>query len=142
MPFRMHKVQVWSADIPDRPGAAAAILERLARAEVDLEFVLTRPKRDDPQTSVIYLAPIVEPEHIQAAREAGLSLARDIAMLCLDGENRPGLGYDIMSRIAVAGINLRGLSVSTVNHRFITYLAFDNADDLTLAIQLLATLPD
>jgi hypothetical protein len=142
MPFRMHKVQVWSAAIPDRPGAAAAILERLARAEVDLEFVLTRPKRDDPQSSVIYLAPIVEPEHVEAAKAAGLSPARDIAMLILEGENRPGLGYDIMSRIAVAGINLRGLSVSTVNHRFVTYLAFDNADDLTLAIQLLATLPD
>jgi hypothetical protein len=142
MPFRMHKVQVWSAAIPDRPGAAAAILERLARAEVDLEFVLTRPKRDDPHSSVIYLAPIVEPEHIEAARTAGLSPARDIAMLNLEGDDRPGLGYDIMSRIAVAGINLRGLSVSTVNHRFVTYLAFDNADDLTLAIQLLATLPD
>lgn len=142
MPFRMHKVQVWSTAIPDRPGAAAAILERLARAEVDLQFVLTRPKRDDPQSSVIYLAPIAEPEHIEAAKSAGLSPARDIAMLLLEGEDRPGLGYDIMSRIAVAGINLRGLSVSSVNHHFVTYLAFDNADDLTLAIQLLATLPD
>jgi hypothetical protein len=138
----MHKVQVWIGDIPDRPGAAAAILERLARAGVDLEFVWTRPKREDPRESVICLAPIVEPEHVQAAREAGLSPARDISMLCLEGDNRPGLGYDIMSRIAVAGINLRGLSVSTVEHHFVTYLAFDNADDLTQAIRLLATLPD
>src|SRR5262245_29793112 len=123
MPFRMQKVQVWAGDIPDRPGAAAAILERLARAGVDLEFVLTRPKRDDPQQSVIYLAPIVEPGHVQAAKDTGLAPARDVAVLCLDGDNRPGIGYDIMSRIAIAGINLRGLSVSTVERRFVTYLA-------------------
>jgi hypothetical protein len=142
MAFRMHKVQVWCGEIPDRPGAAAAILERLARAGVDLEFVFTRPNRDNPQTSVIFLAPFVEPEHVQAAKEAGLAPARDIAMLCVEGDNRPGIGYDIMSRIAVAGINLRGLSVSTLEHRFASYLLFENADDLTLAIQLLATLPD
>src|SRR6516225_3802304 len=107
MAFRMHKVQVWTGDLPDRPGAAAAILERLAHAGVDLEFVFTRPRRDDPQVSQMFLAPIVEPEHIQAAKKAGLTQARDIAMLCVEGDNRAGIGYEIMSRIAVAGINLR-----------------------------------
>jgi predicted amino acid-binding ACT domain protein len=71
-----------------------------------------------------------------------LTPSRDTAMLRVEGDNRPGLGYDLMSRIAVAGINLRGLSVSTFEHHFTTYLAFENADDLTTAIQLLATLPD
>jgi hypothetical protein len=138
MAFRMHQVQVWSGDMPDRPGAAAAILERLAHAGVDLEFVLTRPQRDDPNQSAVFLAPIVEAEHVQAARAVGLTPARDIVMLCVEGDNRPGLGYEIMSRLAVAGINLRGLSVSTLEKRFICYLALDNADELALAIQLLA----
>src|SRR5262245_36094716 len=142
MAFRMHKVQVWTADIPDRPGAAAAILERLAHAGVDLEFVFTRPRRDNVQLSQMFLAPIVESVHVQAAKEAGLTPARDISMLCVEGDNRAGIGYDIMSRIAVAGINLRGLTVSIINHRYAAYLAFDNADDVTMAIQLLATLPD
>lgn len=142
MAFRMHKVQVWTADIPDRPGAAAAILERLAHAGVDLEFVFTRPRRDNLQVSQMFLAPIVDPAHIEAAKQAGLTPARDISMLCVEGDNRTGIGYEIMSRIAVAGINLRGLTVSIINHRYAAYLAFDNADELTMAIQLLATLPD
>lgn len=140
MAFRMHKVQVWSGDISDRPGAAAAKLELLARAGADLEFVFTRPKRTDPDASVIFLAPIEGPAQSEAARRVGLEPARDIAMLCVEGENRPGMGYELMSRLAVAGINLRGLSVSTVNHQFAAYLAFDNADDATMAIQLLASL--
>jgi hypothetical protein len=140
MAFHMHRVQVWSGDISDRPGAAAAKLEMLARAGADLEFVFTRPKRSEPDTSAIFLAPIEGPEQTEAARRVGLEPARDIAMLCVEGDNRPGIGYELMSRLAVAGINLRGLSVSTLNQQFAAYLAFDNADDATMAIQLFASL--
>jgi hypothetical protein len=136
----MHKVQVWSGDLPDRPGAAAATLERLARAGADLEFVFTRPHPQRAEVAVIFLAPINGPQQTEAARAAGLAPARDIAMLCVEGENRPGIGYEIMSRLAVAGINLRGLTVSTLNQQFASYLAFDHADDASLATQLLASL--
>ncbi len=136
----MEKIQVWSAEIPDRPGAAAAKLELLARAGADLEFVFTRPSRAAPDRSTIFLAPIVGPEQTKAAEAAGLAPARDTAMLRVEGEDRPGLGYDLMSRLAVAGINLRGLSVSTVHHQFAAYLAFDSADDAALAVRLLAGL--
>jgi prephenate dehydratase len=140
MAFGMHKVQVWSGDLPDRPGAAAAKLELLARSGADLEFVFTRPKPGEPGTTVMFLAPIDGPEQTQAARAAGLAPARDIAMLCVEGDNRAGIGYELMSRLAVAGINLRGLSVSTLHRQFAAYLAFDNADDASLAVQLLASL--
>jgi hypothetical protein len=140
MAFHMHKVQVWCGEISDRPGAAAAKLELLARAGADLEFVFTRPKRTDPEASVIFLAPINGSEQTEAARRVGLEPASDIAMLCVEGDNRPGIGYELMSRLAVAGINLRGLSVSTVNHQFAAYLAFDSADDVAMAVQLFASL--
>src|SRR5437764_6490095 len=117
MPLRIHAVQVWSAEIPDQPGAAAAKLEQLSRAGADLEFVFTRPHPSEPGTGVIFLAPIVGPEQVEAARAAGLAPARDIAMLCVEGDNRPGLGFEMMSRLAVAGINLRGLSISSVGDR-------------------------
>ena len=50
MPLRIHAVQVWSAEIPDKPGAAAAKLEQLSRAGADLEFVFTRPHPTEPGT--------------------------------------------------------------------------------------------
>ncbi len=140
MPLRIHAVQVWSAEIPDQPGAAAAKLERLSRAGSDLEFVFTRPHPTEPGVGVIFLAPIVGPEQVAAARDAGLAPARDIAMLCVEGDNRPGLGFEMMSRLAVAGINLRGLSISTVGERVAAYLAFDSADNASLGRQILVTL--
>jgi hypothetical protein len=140
MSLQIRKVQVWSGEIADRPGAAAATLERLVRAGADLEFVFTRPHPKQPDTSVIFLAPISGPAQIHAAREAGLAPALDVAMLCVEGDNRQGIGYEIMSRLAVAGINLRGLSISSLGSRFAAYLAFDGPDTATLALQLLATL--
>ncbi len=142
MAFRMHKVQVWSADIPDRPGAAAAKLEMLAQAGVDLEFVFTRPHRNKSDASQIFLAPIVGPDQVKAARSAGLAPALDVFMLCLEGDYRPDLGYEVMSRLAVAGINLQGISVSHLGNQFAAFLAFNSQDHITQAIQLLAGVHD
>jgi hypothetical protein len=138
MGFRMHKVQVWSAEIEERPGAAAAKLEILARAGADLEFVFTRPIENAPHKTALFLAPIQGTDQLQAAHMAGLEPAREMAMLCLEGDNRPGIGYELMYRLAVAGINLPGMSISAVGNRFAAYLAFHNPDDVTLAIRLFA----
>jgi hypothetical protein len=140
MTLAIRKVQVWSGEFPDRPGAAAAKLEQLARAGADLEFVFTRPSRSNPDVSVLFIAPVAGPEQTKGARDAGLGPALDVAMLCVEGPNRAGIGYEIMSRLAVAGINLRGISISALGGRFNAYLAFDNADVATMALQILATL--
>jgi hypothetical protein len=140
MSLQIRRVQVWSAAIPDRPGAAAAKLAYLSEAGADLEFLFTRPHPTQAMTSVLFLAPIVGPEQIQAARAAGLTPADDVVMLCVEGENRAGIGYQLMSSLAVAGINLRGISVSSIGHRYVAYLAFDDADIATMAIQVLAEL--
>src|SRR5438045_2957640 len=118
MAFQMYRVQVWSGEVSDRPGMAAAKLELLAQAGADLAFIFTRPKPGDPETSLIFLAPVTGPEQIQAAQKAGLEPARDMTMLCVEGDNRPGIGYQMMHHLAVAGIALRGLSISSVGNRF------------------------
>jgi hypothetical protein len=141
MAFKMHKVQVWSGEVPDRPGAAAAKLEILARAGANLEFIFTRPVPANPEIMTVFLAPISGADQVQAAQSAGLAPARDIAMLCVEGDDRPALGYDIMSRLAIAGVNLRGMSISALGGRFAAYLAFDNPDVVTQAIQVLAGVP-
>ena len=140
MAFRIHRVQVWSGPLSDQPGAAAAKLEALSRAGADLEFVFTRAEPTRDGAGVIFLAPIVGPEQAQAARSVGLAPAHDIAMLCVEGDNRPGIAYQVMSRLAVAGLNLRGLAISAVGDRMAAYLAFDSPDSAILGLQILATL--
>jgi hypothetical protein len=140
MRMQISKVQVWSAEIPDRPGAAAGKLERLARAGIDLAFIFMRPHPRDPEMGIIFVAPIEGPEQSQVAREVGLAPASDVAMLAVSGDNQVGIGYELMSQLAVAGINLRGLSISSLENRYVAYLAFDNADTAALALRVLASL--
>jgi hypothetical protein len=140
MSLRIHRVQVWSGEIPDKPGAAAAMLECLTRAGADLEFLMTRPHPSKPEASVLFLAPVEGPRQTEAARAAGLAPTRDFAMLGIESENRPGIGAQVMSLLAVAGINLRGISISTVGDRMAAYLGFDSEDSVALAVQVLATL--
>ncbi len=140
MALSIRRTQVWSGEITDRPGAAAAKLEYLVHAGAELEFVFTRPNPKRPDASVIFLAPITGPEQMQAARAAGLGPALDVAMLIVEGDQRPGICYDVMSHLAVAGINLRGISISSVGRRFAAYLAFDDVDTATMALQILVNL--
>lgn len=140
MGFKVEKVQVWSGQVSDRPGEAAGKLEILARAGADLEFVFTKPQKNDPEASILFLAPIKGEEQAQAARSVGLAPEVDIVMLCVEGDDRPGLGCDLMSALAVANINLRGLSISAVGDRFAAYLAFDSPESARMARQVLANM--
>ena len=98
------------------------------------------PNPHKPATSVLFLAPITGPEQMQAARDASLGPALDVTMLCVEGDHRTGISYEIMSGLAIAGINLRGIAVSALGARFVAYLAFDDADVATMATQILATI--
>ncbi len=140
MGLQINRVQVWATEIPDRPGAALVQLEQLGQSGADLEYIFTRLHPNRPDMSVIYVAPITGQDQIRAARAAGFGPALDVAMLRVEGENRGNMRYNIMSCLAVAGINLRGLSVSAVGPSFTAYLAFDNADVATQALQILATI--
>src|SRR5271165_5561774 len=112
MALEIRRVQVWSGEINDLLGAAAAKLEYFARAGADLHFVFTRPHPTKPDAGVIFLGPLSGPEQVQAARQAGLAPALDIVMLYIQGPNRPGIGFEIMSHLAVAGLALQSLSIS------------------------------
>ena len=140
MPLQIRRIQAWCGEVPDRAGSAAAKLAYLIDAGAELEFVFTRPNPLKLDTSVLYLAPITGPEQMQAARSAGLGPALDVAMLSVEGDARPGIHYDLMSKLAIAGINLRGLSISCAEKRFAAHLAFDSVETMTTAIQVLATI--
>ncbi len=136
----IRKIQVWAIELPDRPGTAVAKLENLARAGANLSYLFTRPHPTDPDLAILFVAPIVGPEQTRAALEAGFTQADDVAMLAFESDNEPGIGFKVMRHLAIAGINLRGLSISAAEDRFLAFLAFDNHDVANLALRLLADL--
>jgi hypothetical protein len=140
MTLNIRRIQAWAGVTADQLGSAAGKLDLLARAGARLELVFSGPHPSDPDKAVLYLAPISGPEQMQAAREVGLGPALNVAVLHIQGQQRDGLALEVMSRLAVAGVALRAMSVSTSDAGFHAYLAFDSAALSTTAVQVLATL--
>jgi hypothetical protein len=137
MPYAIRKVDVWVAEIDDRPGGLAGKLEALAKAGASLEFIIARRAPDKPGKGVVFLTPVKGAKQTRAANEAGLSMTGTMHSLRVEGPDRPGLGTKMTRALADAGINLRGVSAAALGRKSVTYFAFDSADDAANAIKLL-----
>jgi hypothetical protein len=137
MPYSIRKVDVWVAEIDDRPGGLAEKLEALAKAGANLEFIISRRAPDKPGKGVVFLTPIRGTKQTRAATEAGFGTTDSLHSLRVEGPDRPGLGIKMTGALADAGINLRGLSAAALGRKSVCYFAFDSAVDAATAVKLL-----
>lgn len=137
MAYAIKKVDVWAAEIDDRPGGLADKLEALANAGASIEFIIGRRQADKPGTGVVFLTAVKGARQTRAAREAGFSPAESLSSVRVEGPDRAGLGMKMTRALADAGINLRGVSGAALGRRSATYFAFDDAGDADRAIKLL-----
>jgi hypothetical protein len=129
MSLKVTKIDVWSGEIRDQPGGLAGVLRQLAATKANLEMVVARRQPDKPGTGIVFLAPLKGQKATESAAMAGLGPTAAVAALRVEGSDRPGLGAQMTSAMADAGINLRGLSAASLGSRFVAYLAFDGAED-------------
>lgn len=124
MPYTINKVEVWAVDILNRPGTLARILEGLATAGTQLEFMIAR--RVNEKTSRVFLAPIKGARQQRAASAVGLARAAGMQSLRIEGPDRAGLGAEITRAVAQQGINLRGASAAAIGRKAVLYLAVES----------------
>ena len=129
MPFEVKKLDVWTGEIDDKVGGLASKLESLAKAGVDLQFLVARREPHLPGRGVVFLSGISGAKGTKAAADAGLAKASNVVALRVEGPNKAGAAYQITRRLADAGINLRGVSAGVMGKKFQLFLAFDNAAD-------------
>jgi hypothetical protein len=139
MAIRAAPLQVWIGKVEDRIGSVAEVLESLAAANLDLEFVLVRRTAEEPGKGLIFVAPVKGAKAEAAARAVGLSPAANMAVLRVEGSNKPGAGYAIARTIADAGISFRGLSATVIGKGYVCHLAFDSPSDASRAAEALVS---
>ena len=137
MAYSIRKVDVWAAEIDDRPGGLAEKLEALAKAGASLEFIISRRTPGNPGKGVVFLTPIKGTKQQRAASEAGLNTTDSLHSVRVEGPDRPGLGIKMTRALADAAINMRGISAAALGRKSVTYFAFDNAEDADNAVKLL-----
>jgi hypothetical protein len=137
MAYSIRKVDVWVAEIEDRPGGLADKLKILAKAGASLEFIVSRRTPGNPDKGVVFLTPIKGTKQQRAAGAAGLNTTNSLHSVRVEGPDRPGLGIKMTRALADAGINLRGISAAALGRRSVSYFAFDNVEDADNAVKLL-----
>ncbi|OGQ73420.1 MAG: amino acid-binding protein, partial [Deltaproteobacteria bacterium RIFCSPLOWO2_12_FULL_57_22] len=91
MPYSIRKVDVWAAEIDDRPGGLTGKLEALAKAGASLEFIIARRAPDKPGKGVVFLTPVRGAKQTGAAINAGLGTTDSLHSVRVEGPDRPGL---------------------------------------------------
>ena len=140
MSFKWDRVHVWSCEVPDQPGAAAAKLSHLAQAGANLEYISSQRLWNKPGLGVLYVAPVTGPTQVRAARAAGMHESDFPIVRRLEGDNEAGLAHRLTQQWELAGINLHGLTLAVLGDKFVGYAVFDSVADANRAAQILADL--
>lgn len=133
----VDRVDVWAAAIKDEPGGLANILSGLTDSGADLDFIIARRAPEKPGTGVVFVTPLRGDVEVAAAATLGFNVTSSIKSLRVEGDNKPGVAYNMTKKIAAAGINLHGLSAAVIGPRFIIYISFDTAEDAERAADIL-----
>ena len=137
MALRVQRVDTWAASIKDRTGSLAAKLGALAKAGVNLEFVVARRAAEKPGTGIVFVTPIKGAAKGRKAREAGFKKTTSLHTVRIEGADRKGCGAKMARALAEAGLNLRGMSAAAMNGKFVAHIALDTAADASKAARIL-----
>lgn len=135
MPYSVRPVSVWAVDVMNRPGMLSRVLEALTNAGARLEFTIARRVTDN--TSRVFVAPVEGSSQTAAAADVGLTPARGLYTLRVEGPDRPGVAAALTRTLAGYGINLRGFSAASLGKKCALYMGFATPAEAQRAAEIL-----
>ncbi len=138
--FKVEKIDIWTVELEDKPGATTGLFNVLAEAGADLQFVLARRQPDKLGKGILFVSPIKGGKQEEAARRAGFAPRADVVGVRVEGANEPGLSYKLTQALGAAGLNLRALLGNAIGKQGVIVIAFDNAADADKGYQVLRQL--
>ncbi|MCI0703919.1 MAG: amino acid-binding ACT [Planctomycetia bacterium] len=140
MSFKMQRVQLFHAEVEDKPGGVAARLKNLAEAGAHLEYVYSQRSATKPGMGDLYVAPLRGNGEVAAVRATGMHEVSEPIVMRVEGDDKAGLGGRVTQAWEMAGINLHGLVMSVIGGKFVGYATFDTVTDANKAATILADL--
>lgn len=129
MAVRVKKVTVWKREIPHRAGELAAVLQPLAEAGANLQVVMGYA---EGSRGFVELCPVSGKKLTEAAKRVGLEASSKPTLL-VEGDNRPGLGYQIARTIADRGVSISFLVAQVVGKKYSAVFGFHSEQDARTA---------
>jgi hypothetical protein len=123
-PLTVKKVVLWQNEVEDKPGILANALEPLANAGAKLQVVIGYRYPSDPGKTAIELYPVTSMKSVAAAKATRLT-ASSIAILLVEGDDRPGLGCAVARAIANAKIDFGFLVAQVIGKKCSATVGFE-----------------
>ncbi len=133
----VEHVDVWAANIEDKPGGLAGVLATLRDVGADLQVIIARRAPEEPGRGVVFVTPLQGDREIAAAASVGFNVTQTLHSVRVMGRDRPGAAAELTQKLADAGINLRGFSASVIGSQFVAYVAVDSLDEANKALEIL-----
>jgi hypothetical protein len=137
METTVEHVDVWAANIEDKPGGLAGVLSALRDVGADLQFIIARRAPQEPGRGVVFVTPLQGDHEIAAAAQVGFNVTQTLHSVRVMGRDRPGAAAELTQKLADEGINLRGFSASVIGIQFVAYVAVDSVDDANKVLTIL-----
>ena len=137
MDMIVEVVDVWAASIKDKVGGLSQLLTGLREAGADLDFILARRTPEKPGLGVVYVTPLRGDREVDAAAQLGFNVTKSVHSVRIEGDNKPGITAELTTKLAAAGISLRGISVAVIGARFVIYIGLDSTEDAKKAVSIL-----
>ena len=135
MKYKVEKIEFWSGEIRDTVGGLAQGLEPVVKAGANFAFVIAR-RLDKPGLGRVFFGGLRGAKQAKAAKASHFVKA-DLPGLRVEAADKPGTVEAIVTRMAEAKINLRGVTASGAGAKCSVILAFDSTKDRDRAMRLL-----
>lgn len=130
MPVSVKRITLWRAEVDNKPGALAALMQPLAGAGANLKVVMGYRHTAVKQGKAIVEIYPVSGRKVTGAAEAVRLSESSIPTLLVEGDDRPGLGSAIASGISAAAINIAFFMAQVVGERYSAVIGFESEEDL------------
>jgi hypothetical protein len=136
MALTVKRITLWRREVENQPGVLASTLEPLATAGADLRIVMGYRFPEATTRAAVEVYPVAGKKVTAAADAAGLR-AFELAVLLVEGDNRPGLGAAIGRALADAGVNIAFLVAHAFGRRFTAVVGFEDEEAATTAAKVI-----
>lgn len=137
MAITVKKATIWRRELENHPGTLAEALKPFAENDVNLKVVMGYGFPNSNSEAAVEIYPITDAKAEKAAEAAGFKASKEVHALVIEGDDRPGLAYDIASEMGHAKLNINFSIFQVIDKKFSGVFGFPSEDAAVKAEELI-----
>jgi hypothetical protein len=137
MAITVKKVQLLRRQLQNRAGSLAESLKPFAEAKVNLQVIMGYVYEKDRKRAEVEVFGPSSRTSSSAATKGGFESTRRIHCLIVQGDDRPGLGYDIARALGSSRINMSFAMMQAIGRRYSGVFGFETGAAATRAVKVI-----